>query len=69
MNPDESVKPDDVEECRCCKNARINEGKPARLLFAVSMKGLPDYLLCDFCDGDALRMAKDKEAKRMASGE
>lgn len=49
--------------CKCCKDVRTNEGSQPRILYPVFINGWKDpVLLCDHCDGDALRRAKDVEA-------
>ncbi len=52
---------DDV--CHCCLNDRKNTGKKPRPLIAVEVEGFDPYLICGFCDGDAILSAKALEHK------
>lgn len=51
--------------CKCCANARGRDGKSKRILVAFvakDEKGEPVsdmvYGLCEYCDGDALSLAR-----------
>lgn len=48
--------------CTCCQKDRKKQGKEARVRLPIFMGDNEDpVLVCDFCDGDALRLAKTFE--------
>jgi hypothetical protein len=54
--------------CSCCRDRRFTEEKPPRLRQPVWIEGFEHpVLLCEFCDGDALRYAKAHQEKQRES--
>ena len=47
--------------CGCCRSERESNNKPPRFRIPVYSQDAPLWL-CEYCDGDALRMARDLEA-------
>jgi len=55
-----------TKPCTSCMAARKKAGQEPRTLIPVCVSDKPIFL-CEFCDGDALAMARDLEAA--SSGE
>lgn len=54
--------PQELNICNCCKDDRINHNEEPRVRVPVYTQEEPAWL-CEYCDGDALRLARDLEAR------
>jgi hypothetical protein len=53
-----------ADVCSCCSNERTNKGQDLRPLYAIYLKDSDKpFLLCTYCDGDAVLSAKALESK------
>jgi len=55
------MNPNDLKPCTCCLAEQKKKGRAPRLRIPVYSEDTPVFL-CEYCDGDALRMARDLEA-------